>query len=84
MEIIETGALRRVDAERTEDVAVVQLFEGIYGVGKLSYLTIFVPLICPSKDNQSHTVGIFLAVALSTISGKERGVSSCPASKKLD
>lgn len=33
MEIIETGALRRVDAERTEDVAVVQLFEGIYGVG---------------------------------------------------
>ena len=33
MEIIETGALRRVDAERTEDVAVVQLFQGIYGVG---------------------------------------------------
>ena len=35
MEIIETGALRRVDAERTEDVAVVQLFQGIYGVGML-------------------------------------------------
>jgi hypothetical protein len=34
MEIIETGGLRRVDAERTEDVAVVQLFEGIYGVGE--------------------------------------------------
>ncbi|KAH9060656.1 hypothetical protein EDB87DRAFT_1614601 [Lactarius vividus] len=34
MEIIETGALRRVDAERTEDVAVVQLFQGIYGVGQ--------------------------------------------------
>jgi DNA polymerase lambda len=33
MEIIETGALRRVDAERTEDVPVVQLFQGIYGVG---------------------------------------------------
>jgi DNA polymerase lambda len=33
MEIIETGALRRVDAERTEDVAAVQLFQGIYGVG---------------------------------------------------
>jgi DNA polymerase lambda len=33
MEIVETGALRRVDAERTEDVAVVQLFQGIYGVG---------------------------------------------------
>ncbi|KAI0296983.1 hypothetical protein B0F90DRAFT_1669646 [Multifurca ochricompacta] len=34
MEIVETGALRRVDAERTEDVAVVQLFQGIYGVGQ--------------------------------------------------
>ncbi|KAH9175754.1 hypothetical protein EDB89DRAFT_1943923 [Lactarius sanguifluus] len=34
MEIIETGSLRRVDAERTEDVAVVQLFQGIYGVGQ--------------------------------------------------
>jgi hypothetical protein len=33
MEIIETGALRRVDAERTEDVTAVQLFQGIYGVG---------------------------------------------------
>jgi len=34
MEIIETGALRRVDAERTEDVVAVQLFQGIYGVGQ--------------------------------------------------
>ena len=33
MEIIETGALRRVDAERTEDVTAIQLFQGIYGVG---------------------------------------------------
>ena len=37
MEIIETGALRRVDAERTEDVAVVQLFQGIYGVGMFGF-----------------------------------------------
>jgi hypothetical protein len=37
MEIIETGALRRVDAERTEDVAAVQLFQGIYGVGMYGY-----------------------------------------------
>ncbi|KAI0252301.1 hypothetical protein BJV78DRAFT_1204329 [Lactifluus subvellereus] len=34
MEIVETGALRRVDAERTEDVAAAQLFQGIYGVGQ--------------------------------------------------
>ena len=33
MEIVETGALRRVDAERTEDVAAIQVFQGIYGVG---------------------------------------------------
>ena len=33
MEIVETGVLRRVDTERTEDVAIVQLFQGIYGVG---------------------------------------------------
>jgi len=35
MEIIDTGALRRLDAERTEDVTAVQLFQGIYGVGML-------------------------------------------------
>lgn len=52
MEIIETGALRRVDAERTEDVAVVQLFQGIYGVGMLLYLTrIFIALIS-FEDNR--------------------------------
>ncbi|KAH9957501.1 hypothetical protein BC827DRAFT_653010 [Russula dissimulans] len=34
MEIIDTGALRRLDAERTEDVVAVQLFQGIYGVGQ--------------------------------------------------
>jgi DNA polymerase lambda len=33
MEIIDTGILRRVDAARTEDVAAIQLFQGIYGVG---------------------------------------------------
>ncbi|KAH9886677.1 hypothetical protein C8Q73DRAFT_714869 [Cubamyces lactineus] len=33
MEIIETGNLRRIEHERTEDVAAVQLFQGIYGVG---------------------------------------------------
>src|SRR6266404_4735542 len=52
MEIIETGALRRVDAERTEDVAVVQLFQGIYGVGTLvsdSAFTMLIMRACPSR-----------------------------------
>lgn len=52
MEIIDTGALRRVDTERTEDVAAVQLFQGIYGVGmyECRYSPCF-GLILPS----SHT-----------------------------
>ena len=33
MEIIDTGFLRRVDAARLEDVAAIQVFQGIYGVG---------------------------------------------------
>ncbi|KAI0350568.1 hypothetical protein OH77DRAFT_1412881 [Trametes cingulata] len=33
MEIIETGDLRRIEHERTEDVAAIQTFLGIYGVG---------------------------------------------------
>lgn len=36
MEILETGALRRIEYERTEDVGVTRLFQGIYGVGMLS------------------------------------------------
>lgn len=34
MEILETGALRRIEYERTEDVGVTRLFQGIYGVGQ--------------------------------------------------
>jgi len=34
MEIIETGALRRIRYEKTADVEVVRLFQGIYGVGQ--------------------------------------------------
>jgi DNA polymerase lambda len=34
MEIIETGSLRRIQYEKTEDVAATKLFQGIYGVGK--------------------------------------------------
>lgn len=33
MEIVETGNLRRIEHERTEDVASVQAFLGVYGVG---------------------------------------------------
>jgi len=33
MEIIETGNLRRISYEKTDDVAAINLFQGIYGVG---------------------------------------------------
>ncbi len=32
-EILQTGDLRRIKYEKTEDVAVTRLFQGIYGVG---------------------------------------------------
>ncbi|KAF9239466.1 hypothetical protein BU15DRAFT_46657, partial [Melanogaster broomeanus] len=34
MEIIETGGLRRIRYEHTEDVEATKLFQGIYGVGR--------------------------------------------------
>lgn len=33
MEIIETGNLRRIGYEKTDDVTAINLFQGIYGVG---------------------------------------------------
>jgi DNA polymerase lambda len=33
MEIIETGDLRRIGYEKTDDVEAINLFQGIYGVG---------------------------------------------------
>jgi hypothetical protein len=33
MEIIETGELRRIGYENTEDVQIRAIFQGIYGVG---------------------------------------------------
>lgn len=35
IEILQTGNLRRIGYEKTEDVAVISLFQGIYGVGEL-------------------------------------------------
>ncbi|KAG2363625.1 hypothetical protein BDR07DRAFT_1450633 [Suillus spraguei] len=34
MEIIETGDLRRIGYEKTDDVEAINLFQGIYGVGR--------------------------------------------------
>lgn len=34
MEILETGNLRRIGYEKTDDVRAITLFQGIYGVGR--------------------------------------------------
>lgn len=80
MEIIETGALRRVDTERTEDVTAVQLFQGIYGVGmyerrfSLVFLSFFLP---PTQGNRLRMPGILLVAARLKTSKKERGELCC-------
>lgn len=33
MEILETGDLKRIELENTEDVEIINLFQGVYGVG---------------------------------------------------
>ncbi len=40
MEIVNTGALERINHERTEDVEVVNIFKGIYGVGEFGSLKV--------------------------------------------
>lgn len=80
MEIIETGALRRVDAERTEDVAAIQLFQGIYGVGMHELRFSFVFLLCflpPTQGNRLRMPGILLVAARLKTSRKERVELCC-------
>ena len=36
MEVIETGGLRKIEAEMTDDVKTARLFQGVYGVGRFS------------------------------------------------
>ena len=43
MEIINTGNLKRIGHENTEDVKVNKLFQGVFGVGGF-YVCFFVPL----------------------------------------
>jgi DNA polymerase lambda len=45
MEIIETGDLRRIGYEKTDDVEAINLFRGIYGVGMKSVRSSFVNLL---------------------------------------
>ncbi|KAH9985907.1 Nucleotidyltransferase [Russula vinacea] len=63
MEIIDTGALRRVDAERTEDVAAVQLFQGIYGVGQSTAYAWYFAGCRTLEDIKERKFGIELSQA---------------------
>jgi len=44
MEIINTGNLKRIEHENTEDVKVNKLFQGVFGVGGLLRLLLNPPL----------------------------------------
>ena len=54
-EILQTGQLRRIGYEKTEEVEISRLFQGIYGVGMIIHLfKIFVP-------NITHDLGQSIA-----------------------
>ncbi|KAH9996416.1 hypothetical protein BJV74DRAFT_883693 [Russula compacta] len=63
IEIIETGALRRIDAERTEDVSAVQLFQGIYGVGQSTARAWYLAGCRTLEDIKQRKGGIVLSRA---------------------
>lgn len=44
MEILQTGDLRRINYEKTDDVKITRLFQGIYGVGGC-YVPVSTPLL---------------------------------------
>jgi hypothetical protein len=52
------ACLRRVDAERTEDVAAIQLFHGIYGVGMHECRFSLVSLLLFLHHTQGHRLRI--------------------------
>lgn len=54
MEILQTGDLQRINYERTDDVQVTQLFQGIYGVGMWPSL-MYLPI--PSVDTKRSSKG---------------------------
>jgi hypothetical protein len=44
MEIINTGNLKRIGHENTEDVKANKLFQGVFGVGGFYFYFLIVPL----------------------------------------
>ena len=45
MEIINTGNLKRIGHENTEDVKVNKLFQGVFGVGGFYVCSLMLPFI---------------------------------------
>jgi len=65
MEIINTGDLKRIKYENTEDVAATRVFQGIYGVGKYPLLSLLVDNLIIHSGR--HTAFAWFASGLRTL-----------------
>ncbi|KAF8651065.1 hypothetical protein AX16_004928 [Volvariella volvacea WC 439] len=63
MEILETGDLKRIEHERTDDVQVTKLLQGIYGVGRSTAFKWYANGIRTLDDLVSGSFGIRLTPA---------------------
>lgn len=74
MEILQTGDLRRINYEKTDDVRVTRLFQGIYGVGEYHLSASFSINAARSfsKANQLRLSGIARGVVLWKISATKK------------
>ncbi len=83
MEIVNTGALERINHERTEDVEVVNIFKGIYGVGELGVSKFIAPALPLNFQAPiSHTNGSRVGVEPWRTLSRERVALSCQMSRR--
>ncbi|TFK36111.1 hypothetical protein BDQ12DRAFT_714349 [Crucibulum laeve] len=63
MEIIETGKLRRIGYEKTDDVKAMRLFQGIYGVGRSTAFKLYAAGCRTLEDVKAGKGGVKLSPA---------------------
>ncbi|KAI9459348.1 hypothetical protein HD554DRAFT_2206999 [Boletus coccyginus] len=63
MEIINTGDLKRIKYENTEDVAATRVFQGIYGVGRHTSFAWFASGLRTLDDVRARKGGLMLTTA---------------------
>lgn len=81
MEIIETGKLKRIEVDNTEEVRAINLFYNIYGVG-MSYQISMHPCVDTPQDRILHLSGIIPDAEYWRTLGKEKVILSLRQHKK--